>query len=218
MTSQKKQVKRLKKDAQRLWRDQQALLGRANGVARDAFPHAHHFAGSVYGDRVLPSLKKGQVAGTAAGRYVGSTARDAVQGTLVPAVTSAVVAALALAEEGGKRIGAGDSALVGQARDTAKRLGKVTSSGQRSQVKAATKMKAAAKAGRAAAKLGSKRVQKAAGQRSGVGRGGVVGIILGLGLLAGIGYAVWQTLRADDDLWVADEDPEITPTSDAPTA
>ena len=40
---------------------------------------------------------------------------------------------------------------------------------------------------------------------------------LALLALAGIGYAVWQTLRADDDLWVADDEPELPPTSDTPT-
>ena len=60
MASTKKQVKRLKKDAQRLWSDQQDLLNRANGVARDAIPHAQHFAESFYDDRVRPTVKKGQ--------------------------------------------------------------------------------------------------------------------------------------------------------------
>jgi hypothetical protein len=35
-------------------------------------------------------------------------------------------------------------------------------------------------------------------------------IVLGVGVvaLAGIAYAVWQTLRADDDLWITDETPD----------
>ena len=53
-------------------------------------------------------------------------------------------------------------------------------------------------------------IAKATGKKQGIGFGGVLGILLGVGLLAGIGYAVWQTLRADDDLWVADEDPDAT--------
>lgn len=49
-------------------------------------------------------------------------------------------------------------------------------------------------------------------QKSGPGAGGVIAI--GLGLIAAVGllYAVWQTFRADDELWVADEEP-TTPAS-----
>jgi hypothetical protein len=51
-------------------------------------------------------------------------------------------------------------------------------------------------------------------------------ILIGLGVvaLAGLAYAVWQTLRADDDLWIEDEpealddDLSIEPESNAPAA
>lgn len=50
---------------------------------------------------------------------------------------------------------------------------------------------------------------KVAPPKSGPGAGGVIAI--GLGVIAAVGllYAVWQTFRADDELWVADE--ESTP-------
>ena len=53
-------------------------------------------------------------------------------------------------------------------------------------------------------------------QKSGPGAGGVIAI--GLGLIAAVGllYAVWQTFRADDELWVADEEP-TTPASTTPS-
>src|SRR5205823_2134238 len=86
------------------------------------------------------------------------------------------------------------------------RLGTVTKAGHVSGAKGGAKLRAAAKAGRAAAKHGPSLVGKS--KKKGVGFGGTLGILLGIGLLAGIGYAVWQTLRADDDLWVADEDPD----------
>lgn len=47
---------------------------------------------------------------------------------------------------------------------------------------------------------------------SGAGRFFAVGAMLVA--VAGVGYAVWQTFRADDELWVADEEP-LTPTSTA---
>lgn len=42
-------------------------------------------------------------------------------------------------------------------------------------------------------------------QKSGIGAGGVIAIILGVAAALGILYAAWQTLRADDELWVADD-------------
>lgn len=35
--------------------------------------------------------------------------------------------------------------------------------------------------------------------------GGVIAIILGVAAAVGVLYAAWQTLRADDELWVADD-------------
>lgn len=207
MVSHKKQVKRLKKDAQRLWGDQQALLTRANGVARDALPHAQHFAKgvldqgvpgarTVVAEKVAPAVGK---AGKAAGAYAASTSKDALSGVVLPAVSSAAAAAVALAEEAGSRLGLSDDVLK-QGKKATKKLDSVRRSGEASGKAAKVKLKGAGKAAKAAAKHAS--------GKKGIGFGGVVGIILGVGLLAGIGYAVWQTLRADDDLWVADEDPE----------
>lgn len=239
MASNTKQVKRLRKDAQQLWSDQQQLLDRANSLARDAWPHAQRYAktaagpGAVafYEDRVRPTVGRGATAGRAAGKaagaYVGSTAKDAVQGTVLPAVTSAAAAALALANEAGGRLGGVGASLGTQTSKAKDQLDKRTKSGQRSEAKARVKLKAAAKTGRAAAKAGSaaakagtRKAASAAGGRkqSGPGAGGIIGIVLGVAVIGGIAYAVWQTLRADDDLWVADEDPETTSTSDAPTA
>jgi hypothetical protein len=42
-------------------------------------------------------------------------------------------------------------------------------------------------------------------QKSGPGLGSVVAIILGAAAAVGVLYAAWQALRADDELWVADD-------------
>ncbi|WP_394553742.1 hypothetical protein ACDF64_04890 [Agromyces sp. MMS24-JH15] len=46
-------------------------------------------------------------------------------------------------------------------------------------------------------------------------RGPGFGTFLAIGALvvvaAGVGYAVWQTFRADDELWVADDEPPVPP-------
>jgi hypothetical protein len=41
-------------------------------------------------------------------------------------------------------------------------------------------------------------------QSNGIGRYILIGV--GLVAIAGVAYAAWQTLRADDDLWIDDED------------
>lgn len=41
--------------------------------------------------------------------------------------------------------------------------------------------------------------------KTGIGAGGVIAIILGVAAALGVLYAAWQTLRADDELWVADD-------------
>jgi predicted MarR family transcription regulator len=43
-------------------------------------------------------------------------------------------------------------------------------------------------------------------QKSGPGVGGWFLIGAGVASLAAVGYALWQTFRADDDLWIADEE------------
>lgn len=45
-------------------------------------------------------------------------------------------------------------------------------------------------------------------QKSGPGAGAVVLISLGAVVAVGVAYAVWQTFRADDELWIADEEPD----------
>lgn len=42
-------------------------------------------------------------------------------------------------------------------------------------------------------------------KKKSVGLGSVVAIILGAAAAAGVLYAAWQALRADDELWVADD-------------
>ena len=56
-------------------------------------------------------------------------------------------------------------------------------------------------------------VRKAAEKKNSKGPGGY--ILLGLGIVAaaGLAYAMWQTLRADEDLWIEDE-PEATTLDD----
>lgn len=62
------------------------------------------------------------------------------------------------------------------------------------------------------AKAGRQLAKKPAPKKSGPGAGGIIAIGLGIVAAVGLLYAVWQTFRADDELWVADEEPS-TPTT-----
>ncbi len=228
MASREKQLKRLKKDALRLWSDQQELLTRANSVARDALPYATEYAKgrvgptaatlvpsalSLLDERVKPTVGRGAAIGAAAGKAAASTARDALVGTVVPALSSVASAALSLADEASGRLG-----VPGDAKKVVAALGDVTKQGEKTQRKAALKVAAGAVAAKGAAKAaknagkaakGAGKAAKAA-RSGGIGVGGTIGILVVLTALAGIGYAIWQTLRADDDLWVADDEVDTT--------
>ncbi len=51
-------------------------------------------------------------------------------------------------------------------------------------------------------------------EKKGPGVGTYLAIGVGLAAAAGVAYAVWQTFRADDELWVADDEPERSPQED----
>jgi hypothetical protein len=40
--------------------------------------------------------------------------------------------------------------------------------------------------------------------------GTIVGVSIGIAAVAGVAYAVWQTFRSDDELWVADEPESVS--------
>ena len=206
MVSRKKQLKRLKKDAQRLWSDQQDLLNRANGVARDAVPHAQYFAKekvvpgakTIYDERLKSTVDKGTAAGALAGKYVSSTAKDAVLGTIVPAFSSAGAAALLLAEEAGSRISGSADDVAKKSKVAGAVLTGVTKKGQKSEKKSRAKLKAAGKAAKAAAGVAAARAAKATGKKKGIGVGGVIGIAV-LGAIVAHGRAV--TAGVSDAYW-----------------
>ena len=49
-------------------------------------------------------------------------------------------------------------------------------------------------------------------EKKGLSAGSYIAIGVGLAAALGVAYAVWQTFRADDELWVADDEPK-NPTS-----
>ena len=226
MASHKKQVKRLKKDAQRLWDDQQALLTRANSVARDAWPHAQHFAKGTIdqgragcahrGRRPSPPSRRRPPRGEGrralrglhdegrADRHAASPRCRARRPPRSPSRRRpATVSASATPTSRSRARRPPRSSAASRSPATGPRRRRARSS--RAPARPPRSLPARLEAHRGAT-----------GRKKGLGVGGVLDPARRR-LLAGIGYAVWQTLRADDDLWVADEDrPELTTTVRGP--
>jgi cobalamin biosynthesis Mg chelatase CobN len=212
-----KELKKLRGNAQALWQDQQALLDRASAVLKEARRQANFLTQEEWLPRARDAYS------TRLGPYVtlsGDTSRKAAEQatkayteTILPAVTSAATAAAALAGTARSAIpGAGGAAATKQTASAAKKA--TDTSKQAAKVAAAV---AAAKAVSKAVPKASKAAKTAPKSGGGLGAGGIVGIVLGLVAVGGVGYAVWQTLRADDDLWVADDEAELPPPGIEPT-
>lgn len=233
-----KELNALRANASQLWSDQQEVFSRAGGVALEARKQAGHLsreewaprAQTMYAERMQPVVTRGAEFATA----VASGANDAVFKNAVPAVTSAAAAAAALSGTARGRVtdaaGKAGSAVAKQGAKVTGKGAKATAKVAGTGVKGAAKTAKVATGGRkrraaiakaakgvAAVKVAQKALPSKS-KRGGPGVGSLVGITLGVLVLAGIAYAVWQTLRADDDLWVADDEPEIAPGTDTPVA
>ena len=177
----KKELRKLQNQASKLWESQQVLLGESANVAREARRQLGNFGREQVGPTVQANYAK------YAAPYVdkGVTySRRVLADKVVPAAGTVVGSALSVwdaANDTRDRLAAGK----GFGGIDTKKYGK----------KADVYAKQATKA--LAAKLPA--------QRSGIGAGGVIAIILGVAAAAGVVYAAWQTLRADDELWVADD-------------
>jgi len=176
----RKELNRLKNQAEGLWEDQKELLDHASKVVRNASRQAAHYAREevsprirdTFEDTVLPAVNSG-IKGA---RSAASSGRDRLVHDVLPGVTSALGTALAAIEVAKNQ----------QVRDAISRATKIgTDLGTRAGV---IKPKSA-------------------------GPGRYILIGLGVVAFAAVAYAAWQTLRADDDLWVEDETPE-TPLAD----
>ncbi|WP_210508082.1 hypothetical protein [Naasia sp. SYSU D00057] len=74
----------------------------------------------------------------------------------------------------------------------------------------ASRVDTAALAERAKAFSASFRKPEPVPVKTGPGAGTYALIGVGALALSGVAYAAWQTFRADDDLWIADDEPEAT--------
>ena len=175
----RKELNRLKSQAEDLWEDQKELLDHASKVVRDASRQAAHYAREEVAPRVRDTfedtVRPAVNSGLRNARSAAETGRERLVSDVLPAMTSALGTALAAIEVAKNR----------QVRD------------------------AIGRASRIGTDLGTK-----AGiikpKPAGPGRYILIGV--GVVAFAAVAYAAWQTLRADDDLWIDDE-PE-TPLAD----
>lgn len=187
-----RELKRLKAHAEAVLHDQREVLDHAAHVVRSATKQAARYTREEVSPRVRDTFE-GRImpalsSGAAATRSAAHQTRERFVGDVLPAVTSALGTALAALEV----------ARSPQVRDA------LSAIGQNAQAAIGNSVQRR----RSSAVLTPQR-------SSGPGRY----ILLGVGIVAaaGVAYAAWQTLRADDDLWI-DDDAELdaqTPEEDA---
>lgn len=178
----KKELRKLQQQAGTLWESQQVLLGQAGDIAREAGRQL----GNYNREQVVPTVQEGYQ--KYAAPYVDQgvrTSKKFYNQNLVPAAGAVIGSALSVwdaANEKRENLAAGRS------------FGNVD---------LAALQKNAARYGKAAASKLT--IAAAPPAKKGMGAGGVIALILGVAAAAGVLYAAWQTLRADDELWVADD-------------
>lgn len=177
----KKELRKLQSNANTLWESQQVLLGQAGEVAREAGRQL----GNYNREQVVPGVQ--HTYEKYAAPYVNQgvqTSKKVYNKNIVPAAGAVIGSALSVWDAANEK------------------RSDLASGRGFSSVDIAALQKSAAKYGKKASK---QLTVSTAAPKSGMGAGGVIAIILGVAAAAGVLYAAWQTLRADDELWVADD-------------
>jgi hypothetical protein len=175
----RKELNRLKGQAEDLWEDQKEVLEHASKVLRAASRQAAGYAREEVSPRVREAaagVGPAVASGLSGARSAVHNTRERFADEVLPAVTSAIGSALAAVEVAKNK----------QVRDAIRNASKFGTDVGR--------------------KVGVVKVEP-----TGPGRYILMG--LGVVVVAAVAYAAWQTLRADDDLWIDDE-PEPRPVAD----
>jgi hypothetical protein len=151
MASRKPTAKELRRDADRLLRQQREVLAEAGTVLRAAGREAGRYAQ----DDLYPRFSEGT-------RRTARTARDRLVGDVIPSIASVLGSTMSVVDAA-----RGKQSLLGRALASAP-----------SRV-----LPVAAKAG----------------------AGKYIAIGLGVAVALGVGYVIYQTFRADDELWVEED-------------
>ncbi|AWB88152.1 hypothetical protein [Homoserinimonas hongtaonis] len=195
-----RELKKLKSNASDVWDDQREVLEHASKVIREAGRQVGYISRDEVAPRVRDTIdhrvKPTLATGVNATRSVAEYTRDRISHDIFPSVASAIASALAVIE-------VAKDARVKEAMKQVR--------------KASARTEHAIEVGSKKVKKRTKQLRKQVGfvpPKSTPGPGRYIAIGVGLVALAGVGYAVWQTLRADDDLWISDE-PEDYPQPEA---
>lgn len=197
-----KEFKRLRGEADALLSDQRDVLEHATRVVREASRQGGNYVREevaprvrdTYEDRVRPVVASG-VSGV---RSAAGHARDKVTDDVFPAVGTALGSAYAALE----------AVKSHQVRDAVNNVSEVASKNAHNVSKTAkavskTASKKAEALAKSANKLGVKAHLVQPPKSAGPGKYILIGVAVVA--IAGVAYAAWQTLRADDDLWIDDE-------------
>ncbi|KRA25153.1 DNA helicase [Microbacterium sp. Root61] len=182
----KKELQKLQSQANDLWETQQVIVNQAAKVAQEAGRQL----GNYGREQLVPTVQAGY--GKYAAPYVDrgrEFSKQMLSEKVVPTAGAVVGSALSVwdaANDTRARLAAGKGLAMPDAWLYAQKADKYSKDAARS----------------LAARLAAAQPQP---QKSGIGAGGVIAIILGVAAAAGVLYAAWQTLRADDELWVADD-------------
>ncbi|GAA4266062.1 hypothetical protein [Frondihabitans peucedani] len=211
-TSRKRtrEMKKLRGDAADIWGETREVLGHSAQFWKEAGAEAAAVAvndvaprvRAALDNQVKPAVSSGVAQATTAATAAAATAKERLVKDVAPAVTAAVasspLADLANDPKVAEFVKSGKKAGKKLSKKAKKRAIKAAAKQARKHPKAAIKVAKAAKAARS--------VQKQHSKKNGIGAGGVFLIILGVIGLGALVYAAVQTLRADDELWVADDD------------
>lgn len=194
---------KLKSQASDVWGEQQKALGSAGHFWHDVGVEAASVAVKDVAPRVRSAIDN-QVKPAVVS--AAGTGRDKLRNDVAPAVSDAVKSSsVAKAVKESPLAGLAGSIDLESLKKNGKKLSRKA---KRKALKKAAK--AARKHPKGALNLAKVARQAKKNQKSGIGAGGVFLIILGVVALGGIVFAAVQTLRADDELWVADDDDKTT--------
>ena len=192
-----RELKKLKNTANELWEEQLEVLERASSVAREAGRQLSNASREEFVPRVRDAVDhkiKPAVSSTLdQARHAFDEARNKMSHDLLPGVSASVASAIATLE----------SAKDPRVREAMRQVHRTSDHVAKSANKAFAE--ASKNASRAYNTVGTK-VGFVQPPKKSVGIGGYFLIALGVVGLVGLAYAAWQTLRADDELWVVNED------------
>ncbi len=151
MATKKPTAKEIRRDADRLLRQQREVLAEAGTVLRAAGREAGRYAH----DDLYPRFSEGT-------RHAARSARERLVGDVIPSIASVVGSTMSVVDAA-----RGKSSLLGRALGSA-----------------------------------SKRAAPVAAK---AGAGKYIAIGLGVAVALGVGYVIYQTFRADDELWVEED-------------